>query len=146
MRKAAGLLRSVAGSPSAQSKRLVSTLSMLLTLNDDELLMTACDALALQSYGDEKHLAVLLVNGAIERLVFLLDSTSEQVKAKAARALQRMACASKTGMQALLVCDPLPSLKDLLESEDLVVQREGATLVANIIAFGGPHVQEVLDA
>ncbi|CAE7247410.1 unnamed protein product, partial [Symbiodinium pilosum] len=48
-------------------------------------------------------------------------------------------------MQALMVCEPLPALKDFLESEDAALQREGSTIIANIVAFGGPHVNEVID-
>ncbi|CAK8988588.1 unnamed protein product [Durusdinium trenchii] len=95
-------------------------------------------------YSDPQHLAVLLIRGAIERLVFLLETASREVQARACHALQRVACASTRGMQALLVCEPLPALKEMMESEDPAVQLEGTVLVANTIAFGGPHVEEVL--
>ncbi|CAK9011445.1 Hypothetical protein SCF082_LOCUS11094, partial [Durusdinium trenchii] len=76
-------------------------------------------------YSDPQHLAVLLIRGAIERLVFLLETASREVQARACHALQRVACASTRGMQALLVCEPLPALKEMMESEDPAVQLEG---------------------
>ncbi|CAL1131917.1 unnamed protein product [Cladocopium goreaui] len=86
------------------------------------------------------------MRGTIERLVFLLESSSGEVQAPACRALERIACASKTGMQALLVCEPLAALKELMESDEPALQLESTVLVANTIAFGGPHVEEVLKA
>jgi len=149
LQKAAGLLRAVCSWPCAEmaealSKRLLSALSLLLTSNDEDVLINVCEALAMLPHCDPQHLAVLLMRGAVERLVFLLECP--MVQAPVCRALQRVACASKTGMQALLVCEPLSALKELMESDEPTVQLESTVLVANTIVFGGPHVQEVLKA
>lgn len=151
VQKAAGLLRAICSWPCAEfaagvSKRLLSALSLLLTFNDSCVLVNACEALAMLPHSDSQHLAVPLMRGTIERLVFLLESSSGEVQAPACRALERIACASKTGMQALLVCEPLAALKELMESDEPALQLESTVLVANTIAFGGPHVEEVLKA
>eukprot|EP00913_Durusdinium_trenchii_P002238 g2068.t1 len=133
LQKAAGLLRAVCTWPCTKfadglSKRLLIALSLLLASNDENVLIHVCEALAMLRYSDPQHLAVrlglqsisldnippvrLLIRGAIERLVFLLETASREVQARACHALQRVACASTRGMQALLVCEPLPALKD----------------------------------
>eukprot|EP00438_Fugacium_kawagutii_P036795 Skav208748 [mRNA] locus=scaffold1871:27747:36612:+ [translate_table: standard] len=127
--KAAGLLKAICTWPCNHlaenlSKRLLSTLSLLLTFNDECVLINASEALAMLPHSDPQHLAVLLMRGTIERLVFLLEQPSDEVRGPVCRALQRIACASKTGMQALLVCEPLPALKELMESDEPSLQLE----------------------
>jgi len=153
VRKAALLLHAVCCWPPSQEmgdavmKRLLHTLSLLTMSNDEGVIVESCRALSCLEHRSPHNLAVLLVSGVFERLVFLFAQPSSEVCTVSVSAARAIACGSETGLQALLLQEPIPVLKDILAAEDAsCAQREACALLTAILTLGGPHVEEVVAA
>jgi len=126
--------------------RLVNALAVLSTSNDEEVLLNALKALSHLEFRNEDHLVMLLRHAHFERLIFLFEQPCVEICSWAARVAHKAAFGSVIGMQAFLLQEPIPALKELLDREEPEAHREACAIFADILSVGGAHVQEVVGA
>jgi len=126
--------------------KLMQTLATLLSYSDEQVILESLSSLSFLGYENTLRLAVLLANGILDRLAFLLSHPGSEIQLAALRTATKIVAGSQTGMQAFLLQEPLPHLKDLLESEVQEVQHDSCELLVRILKAGPVHVRETLDA
>lgn len=125
--------------------KLLQTVATLFSSSDEQVILESLSVLSSIGYENTLRLAVLLASGILERLAFLLSHPASEIQLAVLRTATRVVTGSQTGMQAFLLQEPLPPLKDLLESEVQEVQHESCELLVRILKAGPVHVREALD-
>lgn len=151
VRRSAQCLRSLcSGTPrpafGSEAQALLHTLETLVMNTDEEVLAHACAALSMLEYTEKEDVALVIKYGICSQLVELLGHQSSEVKSFAARAAEKVATGSKHGMMAILLCGPVPALKDMLSADEPAIQRDSCSMLNDILAIGGPHIKEVEEA
>lgn len=125
---------------------ILNSFETFLASQDKQVISQACRGLSYLEYVLSENVAMVVKCGICSRLVDFLEHTCDDVRSLSAKAVRQIARGSPHGMMAVLICEPVPALKDMLECEQTAVQIESCAILRIVLAVGHPHVKEVIDA
>jgi len=133
-----------------QIKSCIPVLAKLVKERDAEVLTDSCWALSYvtddQTDGNQKIEAVIRQAGVCQRLIYLLQHGTSQVRVPALRTIGNIVTGDDHQTEIMLKENPLPALLGMLSCQKKGLRKETCWTISNVTAGTPQQIQRVIDA